>query len=291
MPEKDDKTNDLDRWLILGRKAIGYLKKIDFGKQLANPNEHLVKEFIESLHKDVLHSMRDFAIDLVSCGDAHEEQAFLSARALCTASSKTMGKIAGLSPNQIHCCLKGFNKNDSGIDEVVTWARSEPLDARPVGIDDAHPVDGNTVWCALLGCNDGRMSWRPYSCFASNDLQSYSEYFKCSRDSWPTYYKSVLVYPLRYFRKTDRKHTTIGFLAFDSPNKNAFTKIPDIFKYKDTGSDWGEYHDRLNNSATFHIGAAIADTLSIVMRPFYEIDKPAIIKMHARGEKHVKESY
>ncbi|MEW8089088.1 MAG: hypothetical protein AB2784_05620 [Candidatus Thiodiazotropha endolucinida] len=269
MSENNGELANLETGVKTWLWVIRQLKRFGLKKQLAALKEHYVRDLTESLHEGVAHSMRSFAINLISSGEAHEEHTYLSAEEFCTKARETMAKVIEIGPNQLHCCLKGFS-NEDGVDQVVTWARSRPLDDRPSGLDDAHPVDGNTVWCALLGRNDRHTAWQPFNCFSSNDLASHSEHFNCTRDAWPTYYRSALVYPLRYIRKTDRRHFNVGFLAFDSPKKDAFRNIPDIFEYRNSGELRSEYHDELNKSAIFHTGAAIADTLSMVMRPFYE---------------------
>jgi len=61
----------------------------------------------------------------------------------------------------------------------------------------------------------------------------------------------------------------MGFLAFDSPNKKAFDNVPDIYDYKDDLGKRAEYFSLLSNTTVFQVGAVIADTLSMFLRPAY----------------------
>jgi len=121
---------------------------------------------------------------------------------ISTECRKLMGNLLELPAEKLHCCIKVIvpKTNDSEEDKVATWVRSRPVDDRPVetGEDNAHLVSKNSVWSALYGRSDQRTNWRPFSCFACNDLMSHADIFVCDRENWPWYYKSTLVFPLRY---------------------------------------------------------------------------------------------
>lgn len=59
---------------------------------------------------------------------------------------------------------------------------------------------------------------------------------------------------------------TLGFLAFDSPRTGVFEGLPDIFQYRDR---WHEYVGLLKQQPVFHLGAMLADTLGMLLYPFY----------------------
>lgn len=59
----------------------------------------------------------------------------------------------------------------------------------------------------------------------------------------------------------------VGFLALDSQQENAFPDAPDIFDFRNPGQS-GEFHANLDSSILFHVGAMIADTLSMALRPY-----------------------
>ena len=148
---------------------------------------------------------------------------------------------------------------------MATWVRSEPLDDRPVetGEENAHEVEKNTVWSSLMGVSDGKMSWRPFPCFACNDLAAAGASFRCDRRDWQNYYRSALVFPLRFPpRKQSIEYVNLGFLAFDSPKCNAFAGIPNIFDFSDNPTG---FQNALEKRMAFNLGGAMADILTTCM--------------------------
>ncbi len=188
---------------------------------------------------------------------------------ICTSFQSLMGAILEKRDQELHCCIKVLLKSSDG-DRVGTIGRSEPYDHRPQENDAeaAHLVERNSVWCCLLGRNDGKFEWPVFSCFACGDLQAHPLDFKCDREHWQQFYRSTLVFPLRYIKdEVNSSFVTFGFLAFDSPLANAFGDLPDIFRYRER---WHVYHQRLQKRAVFHVGAVFADTLSVLMRRAFE---------------------
>jgi LmbE family N-acetylglucosaminyl deacetylase len=223
--------------------------------------------YLTYLHEDVVHSMRKFALACEYCGstDEWDERSWEvfgpAARDFCTASRKLFCDLAELEDNEIHCCVKLIVKSES----VVTWARSQPADIRDETI--AHPINQNSVWSALLGRNDGRRTWPLFNCFSSADLVKHISQFSNTRPDWLEHYRSVLVFPLRYAnRRSTTNFDTFGFFALDSKKANAFAGMPDIFEYIE---DRDVYHDRARKCAMFQAGAAIADNLSMFLRPVF----------------------
>lgn len=220
------------------------------------------------LHLEVVHRMRNLAISIASWDSIDKDVGFLS-NEVCTACAKLMGDLLELETHEIHCCIKVFLRDESGDesqDRVVTLARSTPLDDRPY---DDHLVSANTVWCALLGRKGPLATWsRPLCCFVCNDLVANRAEFACTRDNWERYYNSTLVFPLRYITDPKQnKYRTIGFLAFDSKDADAYAGLPDAFKYR---TDPDRYSQKLWAQAPFHLGAIMADTLSMFLRGAYE---------------------
>jgi hypothetical protein len=226
---------------------------------------------LRPLHFNVIHRMRRLSVQMTDESDDPEAAAHLALE-LCTQCRTTMCRLLELNSNELHCCLKLMVTRPGAPDEdrVATWARSEPLDDRPIETGDAnaHLVNANSVWSALMGRNDGITGWRPFSCFACNDLTKRHELFKCDRENWTRYYKSTLVFPLRYQENPQcTSYRNIGFLAFDSHNTSAFKGLPDIFDFRDDPSG---YRDLLEDCTAFHLGAIFADTLSGFLRTAYE---------------------
>lgn len=225
--------------------------------------------YLTYLHEDVVHEMRKFALACECCGDSQQwnEKSWdiigPPATGFCTACRKLYCDLAELEDHQIHCCLKSITILPDGKEIVETWARSEPISQR----DDTevHPVADNTVWSCLLGRNDGNQAWDLFNCFSSNNLVNYSEQFKNSRRNWQKYYKSTLVFPLRYVNRRGTTHfDTFAFLALDSKKEGAFKGMPEIFEHV---RERDVFHDKARNCAMFQAGAAIADSLSMFLRP------------------------
>jgi len=152
-------------------------------------------------------------------------------------------------------------------DRVATWVRSEPFDTRPVEdtIEQSHAVSRNSVWSAILGRNDGKTGWAKFRSFSRNDLTKHPEVFCCDREDWQRYYRSTLVVPIRYpSNRLGTDHNHLGFVAYDSPDKNVFRGLPDLFKYRE---DPVGYSDRLESSAAFHLAAILGDTLGSLLGP------------------------
>lgn len=225
------------------------------------------KNVLHDLHDQLLHRLRRLA-PAVADFDSEYDAAHLATQ-VCTESRRIVSAFLELGANDLHACIKllkpPLDEGDSEGWRVATWVRSEPEDDRPFeqGDYNAHKVSANTVWSALLGENDGKEDWRPYCCFACNDLRENTN-FMCDRDNWRRYYRSVLVFPIRYVAdNVGEASGIIGFLAFDSPKKNAFPGLPDIMA---TSDDPAAFRQKLEKHAIFHLGAIIADTLGAVLR-------------------------
>jgi len=188
---------------------------------------------------------------------------------LCTEFRKSMGSLLMLGENDLHCCLKMLTPPQlpATVPNVITWARSSPFDDREVR--KPHPMSKETssVYAALTGGYDGITQWRKFPCFSASSLRNSFDKFKCSRQDWSTYYQSVMVFPIRYVRNPDTNdYDTIGYIAFDSIKKDAFSGLPNIFQYCDNPT---EYQNRLLECSAFHLGAIFADSLSAFLHGIY----------------------
>jgi len=226
------------------------------------------------LHNNVVHRMRALAVRMDEWEHQQIETSTL-ARDFCTECNILLADLLELDTNHLHCCIKVLSRGQEPNDDIVkTWIRSEPYDAREEdGLTNGYHVCDNSVWAALLGRFDGRINWeQPFACFACNDLFEHGEDYRNSRVNWRAYYRSTLVYPLRYltYENGERRFNAIGFLAFDSPVKNAFPRAPDIYKYRSELDKRADYISRLSAIAAFQVGAVIADTLSMFLRSAYE---------------------
>lgn len=244
-----------------------FLRTLNAEQFLGSVRRRAALSYLTYLHEDVVHQMRKFALACEYCGSTEEwnEDSWAifgpAAADFCSACRKLFCDLTELEDNQIHCCLKLIGNSES----VVTWARSEPTDYRDETL--SHLINQNTVWSALLGQNDGKRNWDLFNCFSSSNLVKYSEQYKNTRLDWKDHYKSVLVFPLRYTNHRGiTKFDTFGFLAFDSKKADAFTGMPEIFEHI---SEKDVYQDEARKCAMFQAGAAIADTLSMFLRPIF----------------------
>ncbi len=228
---------------------------------------------LKPMHLEVMHCMRDLASQMRDLNRNHQATA-RAAVELCTACRRSMSRLLKVSANHLHCSLKMMEENGEPV-RVATLGRSKPFDERPSrpGDDDGDPVESSTTFASLLGRSDGATLWnRDFTCFCCNDLLKYGPRFRCSRENWAKYYRSVLVLPLRYPRTCDNRDVGyLGFLMFDSPKTGTFAGLPEIFDYQDRAAD---YLEKLHASPVFNLGAIFADALATFLSPVYEMRKP-----------------
>jgi hypothetical protein len=256
-------------WIIRFFRLIGVKKIIRYVRSRGSAG------LFFRLHNEVLHEMRTLGISMKKWIH-NERETTQQAGKICNECNDLMCDLLELNNNKLHCCLKVFKKvqvDHNDEDYVETWIRSVPSDGRSDSDDIHFLVKENTVWSALLGRSDGNFRWcNPFICFSCNDLHAHREQFKNSRTDWESYYRSALVFPLRhiYFQAGKKYIAIIGFLAFDSPEKNTFPGLPDIFMHRETGKDVSDYNSKLQTSTIFHLGAIMADMLSMFLRPVFE---------------------
>lgn len=260
-------------WALVGWSAkalAGVARKLHAEGAVWRVREIAMVGVAKQLHVNVLHRIRKLGLGMQDWHDRDSDAAM--ALEISSECRKTMGALLELRPNELHCCMKTLlhDGGNPSQDRVGTWVRSEPLDTRPVesGNENAHLVSKNSVWSALLGRSDGVTHWKPFSCFACNDLAKHPQLFQCDRAQWAQYYRSALVFPIRYPKNVQaNEFGHIGFLAFDSMKVGAFRGLPDIFQYRD---DPTAYRQLLEATTPFHIGSIMADTLGACLRPIYE---------------------
>jgi hypothetical protein len=224
---------------------------------------------LNPLHLQIIHAMRQLSALADTRLPDQAEPATQWAIRVCTECRMLMGHALELKPNELHCCLKAMIPGcaNGQPERVATWGRSEPLDGRPVETGDAnsHDIGKNTVWSSLMGAFDGRRQWRPFPCFVCNDLVAAGGNFRCDRAGWKDYYKSALVFPIRYPPRVQSPNfINIGFLAFDSAKPNAFIGLPNIFDHMD---DPTGFRDILEKKMAFNLGGIMADVLSVCLYP------------------------
>lgn len=253
------------------------LRKVRGGRLVWHIRNAATRTPAMQLHTGLIHPLRRLAFAMADQGwDRSKITAATLALQVCTECRRLVGGVFELPDNQLHCCIKLFlpgssagGDNQGDHDRVATWVRSEPLDDRPVeeGDSNTHLVVRNSVWSALLGSSDGETVWRPFTCFACNDLAKRGELFRCDRENWQRYYRSTLVFPIRYpTNEQGTEFDCIGFLAFDSPRTGAFPGLPDIYDHRQSPQ---EYRDLLEKSTVFHLGSIIVDVMGTILRDPY----------------------
>jgi hypothetical protein len=232
----------------------------------------LCEGFVEALHVHAAHETRQFFLACCIGDDRRRAEAAIKA---ATACRRAMCAIARVPDRQLHCCIKVLSRPDgcdanggpATVDEtflVNTLGRSHPMDGRPreLGLHDLDFRAGlNSAWAALLGLNDGLRKWSPITCFGSNDLHRFVHVYRNEREDWTQYYRSTLVVPIRMPRTAvEVAPQVLGFLAFDSPEPNAFRGMPEVF---DDTDRLQAYMERVEQQCLFHVAALMADMLSM----------------------------
>ena len=228
---------------------------------------YLQLQVLEPLHHDAIHAIQQFG---ASFSSEDEDRVGSEGIALCTELKKQMSKLVDAPPNGMHCCIKTLGKD--GL--IATLSRSTPYDRRPneMGMSNAKPASYSSVWCSLMEQSDGITHWQAMDCFACDDLPAADTkgLFHCERQNWKQWYRSALVFPLRYQSNVhDNEYVVMGFLAFDSPKVGGFRGLPSVFDYTSPDKQ-ADYHDALRMTAPFQLGAIFAHTLSSFLRPYYE---------------------
>ena len=222
---------------------------------------------MKALHHEAVHAIRTVAINRqLSLHDKFEQNAGVY-EFLATRCRNAFASVLGLETDRFHCSIKLVDQKKKNVAERSVWtlARSEACTADPTVLsanlrkEVLQTVGINSASAALTGCSDRKANWHgKYNCFCCNDLTKYSEYDN-ARDNYKDYYRSVMVFPLRWSKRGESQITVRGFLSFDSKLTNVFPNTPCIFEYKHSAE---AYYKDLCESIPFHVGGIIADVLA-----------------------------
>ncbi len=228
----------------------------------------IIVEILGALHWSGIHGIRKFIVDGHLLDEQSLDENFEALEALATRCRDAFAANLGVEKNRLHCSIKLCEGSEGSLKaewNIWTLARSElsPKDPPrgPLGPEAGQLAGKNTAYAALTGCSDGKTEWagvRTFSCFCCGDLRKHGEYVN-ARSNWWDYYKSGIVFPLRWLNKTETSMKVKGFLSFDSKLRNIFGATPCIFDYKD---DYGRYYDKLSKSHVYHVGGIMADVLA-----------------------------
>jgi len=243
---------------------VRLLRKIGADRVIRDYRSRFILGFVTKLHLESAHQIRTFSIHKYFLGAIDNSlKPYEPFENLANALRNTLLEMIELPSQRLHCTIKICNSIEDlpkSQWKVYTIARSLPYRGREeFGPSVYHLIGSNSSFAPLVGCNDRKNTWLPlvYSCFACNNLTKHSERYDNSRDNWSNFYRSTIVFPLRYRENHEIK--IIGFLTFDSNQIGAFGNIPDIFDYKDNPS---AYEEKLSYSSVYHIGGIFADTLA-----------------------------
>lgn len=225
--------------------------------------------FIFPFRYNFLPLCRDFSLNLKQPSPDRSLASSLAVE-LCTAAKTVICDFLDLDQTQATCTLRVLTQTaKSPIEaEIITWGTSMPFDGR-------HPHNSptlaqlNTVYASLLGFDRlGTGFSDTISCFSANDLTKPAAYknYSDSLANWAEYYKSLLAYRIGTFDEVTLQYTPFGFLVFDSPLKNAFEGVPDVFDYAGRLDD---YDVALQKAPIFGLGDAMAEILSMSIGPLH----------------------
>lgn len=238
---------------------------------------------LAELHYQAIHGIRKFMVNgnlLSECECGQDTEPF---EKLANDCRNAFAIAIGQNKNRqkIHCAIKlykGTQKLPRGDWIVWTLARSELLTSQPFtlrnnfGPEEGQEAKNNSAYAALTGCSDGQTEWgaraQVYPCFYCNDLRTHEKYVNYRKD-WQDYYKTALVFPLRWIKNQESKIEIKGFLSFDSDVPNILDDgLACIYK-----ADITEYWKSLINSTAYHAGGIIADVLATTINLQDKIEK------------------
>ena len=148
--------------------------------------------------------------ELISAKNLAKSQQVLSD--LLTSATKSLRELYG---KKMFASVKLIEKQNGEV-YAVTFARDGYSSYHREMFKYKYPIKYNTAYSSLLNDKKGN------NYFLSNDIKDLSEggYYNTTNNDWKNLYKSVLVIPIVGQTKKD----ILGFLVFDSPEKNAFSK-------------------------------------------------------------------
>jgi hypothetical protein len=225
---------------------------------------------ISLFRSDVIANIRIFQKYLL---ERNHVLAVESANDLCEGIARAMAALLNVDTSTINCRIEVVLPVSEGTKDlseasVGILASSRPLPDRSRTLPLVQPKIGeDSAWASICGVGDSIVDWPSLECFVSNNLRKHANIYKSHLDDWQSYYKSILVFPIR-FQGVDNNFYLIGILIFESKSENTFTGLPDIYDF-DVKGDLTQYLVSLNESAAFHYGMAMAEILTGGMRAFW----------------------
>lgn len=260
----------------LEKNKFGYILRGLFRKK-----NKIDLSILAVLHQEAIHGIRKFMVNghlLSECGREWKTHAL---EVLANSCRNAFATAIGRNKEKIHCAIKLY-KGDKSIPRgdwiVWTLARSELLTSRPFtlrnnfGPEEGQKAKENSAYASITGCSDGQTEWgaqvnQVYSCFYCDNLIKHTNYVN-SRDKWKDYYKSAIVFPLRWIKGQNSKIEVKGFLSFDSDTENSFgSNLSCIYN-----TSFDEYQKTLQDSVAYQVGGMIADVLATTINLQDKID-------------------
>ena len=189
---------------------------------------------------------------------------------LATACRNAMAEVLTCDRSQIHCTIKYFAASTKDKPEyrakLWTFARSYEGSGRPMILGPAKKISlhRNSAFASIMGIPDKNNVWEtwPHLCFSCNNLTEVPKYVD-SKKNWSSFYKSSVVFPLRYTKGAKQLTDCIlGFLTFDSPLTNVFHGVPSRFDYVGRPD---EYMKDFMKTDLYHVGSTLADSITMAL--------------------------
>lgn len=232
-----------------------------------------LKDIFAAQHLLVAHSIRNIAEKAERTGfDSLDRKDFDPLALHC---SLALATYLNRDQKDICCTIKFCcpTQDPKQKVEVITLGRSHP-NSRPCPPNGREPkkhyVEENSSLCALLGRDDGKNTWtKPLPYFFSPNLDRYQKKFQCSRSEFKSYYKTILVLPLRVQNFNNETVTIYGFLTFDSLKKRIFRGRGAVDTRKHH-SNWTKYTRSVECSPLINFCGSMADNITSMLYPYIQ---------------------
>ncbi|MFB0553771.1 MAG: hypothetical protein ACETWQ_10710 [Phycisphaerae bacterium] len=221
------------------------------------------------IHLSAIHAIREFAVKEGFGVVVNRNYPLRPYEELANACRSALAATLRFPPVMFHCTISYCGGTTAGKPtgqrKVWNFAHSTIDCDRhlPLGPDEATTVGSNSSYAALLGCKDRRNEWKHrFRCFACDNLPE--DIYDDADPDWRTWYRSRLVFPLRY-PTYDRRGAPIdnitGFLSYDTLQTEIFG-VPSIFDHMD---DPGGYANQHKGLVVCNAGGIIADCIAIAI--------------------------
>jgi len=252
----------------VGRRLVRSARDRTYLTLLREFNDHLLPEIAGAIATDV----------------SEEEIGNLprNLQHYCDVARNIMADLCQVDEQKMHVTIKvpysedigqstlRVKQDESTYPRVGTVGRSKPMKRPPeYSPENLYRVSENSAIAALLGISDGKRNWgTQYLVFNCNDLYKFKEQYRCAREDWDKYYRTTLVCPIKCIVPEGRHLAYMGFITFDSLEKDVFQPLPDIYSL-----DYREYHEKVIYVAKYHLASLLGNLAGIMLSTAVEKGK------------------